>query len=349
MESYPRGKTYSQIKEMKTGHSEFRTKGRSLWVPSVQIGNRTIIRQGRFLKVASILDEEWQPACTDPDGEPLVVQVRHSPLNADIFKFAQSFANPLPRHPYPFEWDNVAAVATDSASRWWDMLPQESRKNVRRAQRMGVTAAEVEFSDRFVSGITEIYNADPVRQSSRFWHYGKGFDVVKLENSTYLDRSCFIGAFLAGELIGFAKLVYVDKVAKLMQIVARIDHRDKRPTNLLLAKAVEVCAAQKKDFLIYGKYTYGNKTVSSLTEFKRRNGFKKMPYPTYFAPLTLRGRLGIRLRLHRGLIEIMPGNVIGSLIRARRRMHERLARIPFVYKRPGGSLVNATAETISED
>lgn len=312
---------------MKTGHSEFRTKGRSLRLPSIQIADRTVVSKGRFLKVASILDEEWLPASADTVWEPLVAEIKHSPLKADIFQFAQSYAEPVPRHPYFFDWDNVAAINTHSEARWWNELPQESRKNIRRAKRMGVAVSEVGFTDSLVHGITAIYNADPVRQSRRFWHYGKGFDVVKTENATYLDRSCFIGAFFAGELIGFAKLVYVDKAARLMQIVARIEHRDKRPTNLLIAKAVEICEAQKKEFLIYGKYNYGNKSVSSLTEFKRRNGFTKMTYPNYSVPLNLRGRLAIQLRLHRGLIGILPGKVISTFIQARGRFHEQMSRM----------------------
>ena len=66
--------------------------------------------------------------------------------------------------------DNAAAIPTASFSKWWDGLPQESRKNVRRAGRNGVVVKEVVFDDALVHGIREIYNADPVRQTGRFWH-----------------------------------------------------------------------------------------------------------------------------------------------------------------------------------
>jgi hypothetical protein len=72
-------------------------------------------------------------------------------------------------------------------------------------------------------------------------------------------------------------------------------------------------------FLVYGKYFYGNKKQSSLVEFKQRSGFEPLHYPRYFVPLTLKGRIALRLRLHRGLLGILPEPVITTLITARRK------------------------------
>lgn len=304
---------------------EIRVKGRPLKVPSIRVGSRTIIVKGGHLKIASILDEEWLQKSEDSESESLIAGVMESPLRADVFTFAQKFNEPTPKHRHFFEWDNVAAIPVSSFSQWWEQLPQESRRNIKRAKRMGVTAVEVEFNDSLVRGITEVYNADPVRQKSRFWHYGKSFDAVKAENATYLDRSRFIGAYLGSELIGFIKMVHVDGGARFMQVLAKSQHHDKRPMNLLIAKAVEICEEQKSGFVIYAKYNYGNKTFSSLTEFKRRNGFKKMSYPTYFVPLNLKGRVSVGLKLHRGLLGILPGFLITMLMQTRRRLQNHTA------------------------
>ena len=67
-------------------------------------------------------------------------------------------------------------------------------------------------------------------------------------------------------------------------------HFDKRPNNALIAKAVEICATEGKSHFIYGSYVYYDPN-SSLTEFKRRNGFEPVALPRYFIPLTLKGKL----------------------------------------------------------
>jgi hypothetical protein len=72
--------------------------------------------------------------------------------------------------------------------------------------------------------------------------------------------------------------------------------------------------------LIYGKFTYGNKTKSPLTEFKRRMGFDKAEFPRYFIPLNLKGEIVIRLRLHRGMLGLLPGRVINLLLWLRTRL-----------------------------
>jgi len=102
-------------------------------------------------------------------------------------------------------------------------------------------------------------------------------------------------------------------LASIMQIVSKTTHYDKRPTNVLITKAVEVCKQKCISFLIYGKYVYGNKTDSSLTEFKRRNGFEQINMPRYYIPLTLKGKIAISLNIHLGLLGILPSNVISFL------------------------------------
>jgi len=71
--------------------------------------------------------------------------------------------------------------------------------------------------------------------------------------------------------------------------------------------------------LTYGKYRYGNKGANNpLTEFKARNGFEEVRVPRYYMPLTATGRMCIALKLHRGLLEILPERVISPLLALRR-------------------------------
>jgi hypothetical protein len=179
------------------------------------------------------------------------------------------------------------------------------------------------FDDDFVKGIQGIYNETPIRQGRRFWHFGKDFETVKRESSTYLDRSEFLGAYSDDELIGFIKIVYVDRMATLIHILSKNAHQDKRPINAMLAKAVEACVKRGISFLIYGKYTYEGNESSPLTEFKRRNGFEEIRYPRYFLPLTAKGGLAIQLGFHNGAKALIPRRATNLLRNLRSQFYQR--------------------------
>lgn len=302
---------------MKKNRAEIAIRGKRIRVPAVQIEGRTLVVTGRIIQTATVLDEEFveEEAIHDPCA--CISKLVESGLRIDILTFAQKINEETPKHPYPFEWDNVAAASTVNYDDWWEKLPQESRKNVRRAAKRGVVVQLVKLDEKFVRGIKEIYDEMPVRQGRRFWHFGKDLETIKKENETYLDRSEFIGAYYNDELIGFMKFVYVGQIARLMQIVSKAAHYDKRPMNALIAKAVEVCQGKQISYLVYGKFTYGNKIQSQMMDFKRRNGFVQKNFPRYFIPLTLRGKLALRLKLHRGLLGILPSGLISWLWRVR--------------------------------
>src|SRR5262249_16224118 len=158
---------------------------------------------------------------------------------------------------------------------WWEKLPQEARKNVRRSAKRGVETKVVQFDDELMIGVKKLCDETPVRQGRPFWHYRKDLETLKRVHSTYLERNEFIGAYFEGNLIGSVRMVYVDQMALIFHILAMNAHNDKRPVNALLAKCVEVCAQKGIKYLVYGNYVYGNKKNSSLMEFKRRNGFEQ--------------------------------------------------------------------------
>jgi hypothetical protein len=259
------------------------------------------------------MDAEFTEGFSVPDVEAFRVTLLACGLRADLFAFSSPLEKAECAYPLPHLMDNAAVVETANFGAWWDALPQEARKNARRAGKRGVVLRVADFDDEFVVGIKKIYDETPIRQGRRFWHFGKPAERVRSENATYLDKSEFIGAYLNGELIGFLKLVYVGQVGRIMQILALNAHHDKRPMNALVVKAVERCAAKGMEYLVYGRYTYGNKLDSSIAEFKRRMGFRQLDFPRYFLPLTIKGRLAVRMGLQRELIEVLPSQVIAAL------------------------------------
>jgi hypothetical protein len=300
---------------MAVNFSEIRLKGKNTRVPSAEIDGRTMIVTGKWIKTVAIRDEQAVEGEPVKDPVTFIAALGNSELKADVLTFFQRPPDVTPRFKYHFEWDNYAAVPITTFQDWWEKrLPQEARKNTRRSVKRGVLVKTVPFNDELARGIHILCNESPVRQGKPFWHYGKDFETVKREHATYLERSEFIGAYYEGELIGFIKMVYVDRVAVIFHILAMNSHYDKRPMNALITKAVEVCAQKGIGYFIYDKYVYGNKKDSSLMEFKRRNGFEQINFPRYYIPLNLKGRIYVSLKLYRGAVGLLPEPVLKRLL-----------------------------------
>ena len=98
-----------------------------------------------------------------------------------------------------------------------------------------------------------------------------------------------------------------------MHIVSLISQRDKAPTNALLARAVRSCAERQIKYLVYSNFAYGKKQHDSLSDFKERNGFRKVDIPRYYVPLTPLGKAAFSLRLHHRLTDHLPESVMSKL------------------------------------
>jgi hypothetical protein len=96
--------------------------------------------------------------------------------------------------------------------------------------------------------------------------------------------------------------------------------------NALIAKAVEICEQRGFAYLTYCNYVY-NDPDSSLTEFKRRNGFEQVLVPRYYIPLTLKGKIALKLGLHHGLVKFIPKSVFKQLLRLRTRWYARKSEV----------------------
>ena len=302
---------------------EVSIKGKWVRVPAVELCGDIIIVQGKWVKMAAVNDEEWLDHELENPG--LYVERLKEDLargfRADIFTFSQKPPLTVPKYSYYMEQDSIAAIELKSFAEWWEELPQEGRKNVRRAQKRGVAISVRGLDDDLVRGIVELNNDSPIRQGRPYAHYGKSFDQVKKDHSAFLDRSDFICAHFADELIGFLKIVYRGDIASILQLTPRARHHDKRPANALLSKAVELCSEKGMQCITYGKYFYGTRRHSPLLEFKMRNGFEELLIPRYYVPLTNWGRLAKAMNLHRGILGVLPQGVTNMGVRLREKWY----------------------------
>lgn len=269
--------------------------------------------EGRALRVARIEGDSYRFLA---DPEPIISGVRSCGKRIDLFTFVQRLPETTPQYSYPMQWDNVAAVRISSFDHWWTKtLGFKGRNKAKQAEKKGIELREVPFDDHLIDGIWQIYNECPIRQGKRFPHYGMSRERVREYAGTFLGCSVFLGALFEGKLVGFAKLT-IDETATqagLMHIVSMIKHREKAPTNALIAHAVRTCAERKISYLVYSQFAYGNKQRDSLSDFKERNGFQRVDIPRYYVPLTRFGHLAFRMGMHRKLIEWLPEPVIGRL------------------------------------
>lgn len=279
--------------------------------------------QGKALRVGRLDAEKYQFL---DDPEAMLEGLRKSRRRVDLFTFMQRLPENTPKYRYPMEMDNLAAIPVSTFDQWWNhQIGFKARNKAKQAEKKGVAVREVPFDDVLVKGIRKIYNECPIRQGKPFGHYGKNLETVHKEEATYLDSSIFLGAFLEGEMIGFVKMVHDETCtqAGLMNIVSMVKHRDRAPTNALVAHAVRVCAERKISYLVYSNFAYGKKEKDSLSDFKERNGFQKMDLPRYYVPLTPVGRLALRLGLHKKLTDHVPEPVLAKLREYRNAWYSR--------------------------
>jgi hypothetical protein len=282
---------------------------------AIQLDGKRILIQGKLARIAR-LEEEWYEDLDNP--EELIRSLRQSRHRPDILTFWQRLPDIVPKHHFCMEHDSIAAIPIKDYSFWWNrQIDAKTRNMVRRSEKKGVSVRRTEFNDRFVEGMTAIFNETPVRQGKRFWHYGKDFHTLKREFSRFLFREEVYGAYFGDELVGFIMLAFAGRYAVLGQILSKIAHRDKSSTNALMAKAVERCAERGVPYLVYAKWHDGG-----LGDFKRHNGFERFDLPRYFVPLTAVGRIFVALRLYRNMVGLLPDPVGRVLKTARRKVHD---------------------------
>src|SRR4029077_3277489 len=253
----------------------------NLGSPLMKVSGKDIKTEGRLVRIARLDGDKY----TFPDnpGEYLV-DLRGCGTRIDIFTFLQKLPDTSPKYPYPFEMDNLAVLPVTTFENWWNnQIRSYPRNRARQAEKRGVVMREVPYGTDLIRGICEIYNETPVRQGKRFPHYGMTLIRARQYAGTFLDRSIYIGAFLAEEMIGFIKLTLDESrmQADLVHILSMTQHKEKGPTNALIAQAVRSCADHKVSYLVYANFSYGKKEGDSLSHFKEVNGFQRVDLPRY--------------------------------------------------------------------
>jgi hypothetical protein len=289
----------------------------------MQVDGKRILIEGKIPRMAKLdpwFQQEWFEDVENP--EVLIDALRKSKHHADILTFWQRLPDTEPKYAYPMELDSIAALPIKSYSFWWEkQIDRKARNKIRKAQKNGIVVKPTPFDDRFVRGMTSIFNETPIRQGRRYLHYGKDFETIKREFSRFLFREEIFGAYLGEELIGFIMLAYAENYAYLGQIISKIAHRDLAPNNLLLAQAVERCAEKSTPYLVYALWL-----DDSLGDFKRSNGFQKFDLPRYYVPLTNKGKLALKLGLHRGWKEVVPKQLRRPLKKLRKHWYDLYSR-----------------------
>jgi hypothetical protein len=278
----------------------------------MHLGNDEIIVSGIFLRIAQF-KEDWDIDVDNP--EHAIKILKDAGIKADIFTFIQRLPESKPKFNYYMEWDNYAAIPIKSYDHWLKkQVTQNSRKKIGLAKRKGVEVRVCDFNDDYVRNQLEIYHETPIRQHIPNKAYDITFEQAKKANATFLNRATFLGAFHNNEMIGFLKIVDARKFARTMGIIGKVAHREKAPMNLLVAKAVEICAERKIPYLTYGNYDFGKLGSVSLKEFKKNLGFEHIIFPRYFIPLTTRGKLAIKIKLHNRIVQLLPTKLVRFLL-----------------------------------
>jgi hypothetical protein len=289
----------------------------------MRVCDKEIRVSGGLVRIAR-LDADMYHFVTDPVA--MIEALRACGTRIDLFTFTQTLVETTPKYSYPMEWENLAVLPISTFEHWWDkQIGFKARNKAKQAEKKGVMLREVPFGEELVRGIWEIYNETPMRQGRPYPHFGKDLETVYREAATYLDSSTYIGAYVGEELIGFIKMVGDEAgvQAGLMNIISKISHRDKAPTNALMAHAVRAAASRGIRNIVYSYFAYGKRERDNLTDFKERNAFGRVDLPRYYVPLTSWGRVAFKLGLHHRIVDRLPEDMGEKLRDLRSKWYSR--------------------------
>jgi len=258
-----------------------------------------VFRKKFFVKMVS--DEDEYEKDIVPTGQ---LMDELGERGADIFNFIERkwcYSIQNPSKSWARADDNVALLQVTSYDDWWKKIGKKTRNMVRKAEKSEIKTEVVEPDQRFLEGVWKIYNETPIRQERSFPYYGIPLKTVM--RSILSSQNCtYISAYSEKELAGFIQLVNGKNTVRISKILSLQAYRERAVNNALVAKAVEVCAAKGVRWIMYGRM--GNHPT--LDEFKQNNGFTQSQLTRYYVPLTRKGRLAIKLGLHRDLKDSLP-------------------------------------------
>jgi len=265
------------------------------------------VRKKAFFKIVSSITEYQQSVIPD---EALIEQLKREEV--DIFTFIERrWCCPIknPDRSWLKSEDNIALLEISTYEDWLRVIGKKTRNMIRKAEKTGVVTKVVEPAEELAAGIWKIYNETPIRQERAFPHYGITLETVK-RNVLESRDSTFVAAYMQDELVGFVQLVHGDRIAIISQILSLQKYWAKAINNALVAKTVEYCAANGIRFVMYGRM--GNHPT--LDRFKESNGCVKFPLIRFGIPLTMKGKIAVKLGLHRDMKDKLPQSVKARLI-----------------------------------
>jgi hypothetical protein len=279
------------------------------------VAGKELLIRGVFLRTARLRSEYYVQVGELP---AFVQELRKSGVRADVVTLLGDVNHPIPKYSFFHEPEKVAVLPITTYDEWFTTrLYNKPRNALRKALKTGIEVRREEFSESLLKGIKSIYDESPVRQGKRNRHFHKDLGTLELEHGTFLDRSQFVAAYFAGEMIGFAKVTFCQEFGMFMNFLSKVSYRNKAVNNAILAKAVEVCAERGLKCLVYG--VLGGGGSHGLDEFKIANGFECVEVPRYFIPLTWTGKMSLKVGLHRGLTNRMPEWCLRAAAKARAR------------------------------
>jgi hypothetical protein len=290
------------------------------------INNREFYSNGKLIKICALVNG-WYEDVEKP--AELIESIKRSKKRNHIFTFFQRVPFTVPKYDFYMESYPAAVIQVNSYDDWWkNRIGRKARQAIKISDKKGVKVNVVAFDTEYIKGISDIYNETPIRAGKKFPHYKDSLEKVKKENETFFGRSAYFGAYHGCELVGFARVIFEEKFADILQLLSKISHRDKCVNNALLAKIVEVCARRQVNYIAYGDFD-----LSSLNDFKRHNGFLRMDLPRYYIPLNAAGLIALKLRLHRQFSQWLPDRMMHLLRNLRKRWYE----IAFTIKVKGAA------------
>ena len=234
--------------------------------------------------------------------EDMITELRKR--RVDIFTFLERKWCCQIEHPseaWTKSTDNIALLYVTDYQEWLKMVGKKTRNMIRKAEKSGIRTRIAEPNDALGKGMWKIYNETPIRQERAFPHFGISLGRV-IEGLVSTKNASYIGAYLQDELVGFIQLIHGDSIAMISQILSMQKHLDKAVNNVLVAKAIEVCASESEKWIMYGRM--GNHP--SLDNFKRSNGFTRFELTRYYISLTRKGKAATKLGLHREVKDTLP-------------------------------------------
>jgi hypothetical protein len=237
--------------------------------------------------------------------------------SVDIFTFIdQSWSCPINAQPtWVAECDNVAIIKLNTYEDWWKTVGKKTRNMIRKAKKNGIETRLIEINEEFAKALWKNYNETPVRQGRGSLHYGDSLEKVtrSLELARKAKNRFFIGAYLNNELVGFTQIAQTTNASIIHQLLSSKEYWDTGVNNALISAAIEFCCKLGEKWLIYGRigdWRHVNENENSpLDEFKKNNGFSRFEINRFYVPLTSKGKLALRLNLHKRVIDILPPRV----------------------------------------